>query len=120
MSERHYEREDLADHRRGLAVAGGVVALLIIVGFVVAGATARLFGGAPSEGIEGAIPVDVLLELRETVEAEWSARAVAWQWVDRAHGVARIPVARAVDLTLARGLPTAHAVPRPVTARGVR
>ncbi|MBZ5708603.1 hypothetical protein [Nannocystis pusilla] len=120
MSERRYEHEDLADHRRALAGAGGVVGGLIALGFVVSAVAGRLVGGAPPEGVEGMLPTDELNALRATVEAEWAARAAAWEWVDEAHGVARIPVWRAAELALARGLPTRRDTPRPVTARGLR
>jgi hypothetical protein len=120
VSERRYEREDLADHGRALKGAGGVVAGLLIGGFVVATVAARIFGPAPGEGLEGALPTDALRLLRVDLEAEWSARAVAWEWLDRGRGVARIPVSRAVELSLARGFPTRRDPPRPVTARTIR
>ncbi|PCC72106.1 hypothetical protein SAMN02745121_01315 [Nannocystis exedens] len=120
MADRAYEREDLADHRRGLRVAGAIVGGLLIGGFSVAGLAARVFGPAPGEGTEGAVPTDALRQLRATAEAEWAARAAAWEWLDPRNGVARIPVARAVELSLARGFPTRRDPPRPVTARTLR
>lgn len=112
-----YEREDLPDHHRGVRGAGVIVGGLLFAGFLVAGAAARVFGPAPSEGLEGAIPTDVLRRLRADVEAEWAVRADAWEWLDRGHGVARIPVSRAAEISLARGFPTRRDPPRPVTAR---
>jgi len=120
MSEHRYEHEDLADHHRGLARAGAVVGGLVALGMVVAAIAGRLVGGAPREGIEGQIPSDELQALRATVEAEWAARAGAWEWIDHAHGLARIPVWRAAELALTRGFPTRRDTTRPVTARGLR
>ena len=120
MSDHTYEREDLPDHRRGLRGAGVIVGGLLVAGFLVAGVAARVFGPAPSEGLEGAIPTDALRQLRAAVETEWAARADVWEWLDRGHGVARIPVSRAAEISLARGFPTRRDPPRPVTARLLR
>ncbi|MCY0987018.1 hypothetical protein OV203_07785 [Nannocystis sp. ILAH1] len=117
MSDQSYEREDLPDHRRGLRGAGVIVGGLLLGGFLVAGIAVRVFGPAPSEGLEGAIPTDALRQLRADVEAEWAARADVWEWLDHRHGVARIPVWRAAEISLARGFPTRRDPPRPVTAR---
>lgn len=120
MPERRYEREDLADRGRGLAAAGAIVGGLLVAAFVVAGATTRLFGGEPPAGLEGAVPSDHLRQLRADVEAQWSRRADTWEWLDRGHSVARIPVSRAARLSLARGFPARQERRQPVTARGVR
>ena len=117
MSEARRECEDLTDHRRGLRSAGGIVLLLLIAAFIVAGAAARVFGPAPSEGREGALPIDPLRRLRAGAEAEWSARAHAWQWLDPGPQVAQIPVERAADLMLERGFPIRRRPAGPVTAR---
>jgi hypothetical protein len=120
VSDHVYEREDLPDHRRGLRGAGAIVGGLLLAGFLVAGAAARVFGLAPSEGLEGAIPTDALRQLRADLEAEWAARADVWEWLDRRHGAARIPVWRALEISLARGFPTRRDPPRPVTASVLR
>lgn len=50
-------------------------------------------------------PHDDLMTLRAREDTELDT----YGWVDRSHGVVRIPIARAMDLIVARGLPTRSA-----------
>ena len=58
------------------------------------------------------------LELKDYCEAQ-QKQVNAYAWVDQASGVVRIPVDRAVDLTLARGLPARAATDIPAGSASV-
>src|SRR5215831_1692976 len=45
------------------------------------------------------------LALRRELRAEEDARLTSYGWVDRSSGVVRIPIARAMELLLERGVP---------------
>lgn len=103
----------------------GIVAFLLISGlimhFVLAGVMERLEktphptddwtgarhrGGATTQ-VKGVphlqlVPAEDLHKFREQEDAELNT----YGWIDRTAGVVRIPIARAMDLLLERGLPT--------------
>ena len=54
-------------------------------------------------------PVVELADFRAAEDAELSR----WAWVDREKGVARVPVDRAVEIVLERGLPAPPPMPPP-------
>ncbi len=116
-----HEESDL--NVRALAPLGiGLVAALALV-FVVVSLTLTVFTGQapeltlPPRGIEisantpAALPPEPRLqavpgeELRALRAAE-EGLLHRYDWVDRKAGVVRIPIARAMELLLARGLPT--------------
>jgi len=113
----------------------GIVAFLLVSGlimhFVLAGVMERLGKTAyPTDAFKGtrrgaetrvqanaAVPhlqissAEELNEFREKEEAELNR----YGWIDRTAGVVRIPMARAMDLLLERGLPTRTGTNAPAT-----
>lgn len=112
----------------------GIVAFLLISGlimhFVLAGVMERLGKTAyPADAFEGTrhgpetrvqaravphlqmMPAEELGEFRAKEEAELNS----YGWIDRTAGVVRIPVARAMDLLLERGLPVRTGTNAPTT-----
>lgn len=112
----------------------GIVAFLLVAGlimhFVLAGVMERL-GKEPSS-------TDAWDGTRRGREARWQAKSVpqlqimpamdlsnfrareetelnSYGWIDRTAGVVRIPIGRAIDLLLERGLPTRSGTNPPAT-----
>lgn len=112
MTSLHPESQDLSDGPIGLVT----LALALLIGSCFAAAfLAQWALDAPPERGPAAIgswqpgdtpqPADPVEVDREALEAAWDAQSVAWAWIDRERGVARIPVARAAALRLAAGFP---------------
>jgi len=102
-----YERKDL-DPR---VIAGTVAALAVFVGLVIWLSGLWGHGGGSREPSRG-WPVGV--ETQERTEpgaelarlrAEEDSRLRGYGWVDREHGIVRIPIERAMELLLSEGLP---------------
>ncbi len=112
MTSTRPESQDLGDGPVGLST----LALALLIGSCFAAAALAQWAlDAPPERGPAALgswqpgdiprsddPVDVD---RRALEAAWDAQSVAWAWIDRDRGVARIPVARAAALQLAAGFP---------------
>jgi hypothetical protein len=97
--------------RAGARLRRGVMVFLVAIGLLVGGSylllgnPARmnmLQAGATPTPQAQATPDETLKVLRATEEA----MLTTYGWVDRANGVVRIPIDRAIDLLLQRGLPT--------------
>lgn len=104
---RDYERTD-GDPRLLAALAAGLVVFIAATPFLLGAlfpATARHAGGAgapqpPAPRLQVTPRADLAaLHAREAEELATAG------WVDRAHGVVRIPLRRAMEITAARGLP---------------
>ena len=106
-----HETADI-DGRGVWATAGILVATIVLAGLMAAGAIA-LFATmvgrplAPINPPPTQMPSPPLqsapsLDLR-ALRAEKHALLAQYAWVDRAHGVVRIPIERAMDLLIARG-----------------
>jgi hypothetical protein len=114
---------------RPLAYAGLVLAvILILIGISMAG-TFYFFAkeqklGPPATPFENArslpplprLQVDPKMELKEYRDSQREILN-SYGWVDRAGGVVRIPVDRAMELVLARGLPIRPKGAAPVNDR---
>jgi hypothetical protein len=100
------------DGRRVWATAAALAATIVLVGFMAAGAISLIgtMVGRPLAPIDSpptAMPSPPLLaapsrDLR-ALRAEKRALLSHYAWVDRAHGVVRIPIERAMALLIARG-----------------
>lgn len=97
----------------GLGVAGLIVVTVIVVAGLVLGTQAWLAGRAPEPSIfagqAGEVPGPRLQdaparEMQRTRQA-WDRLLSEYAWVDRQAGLVRIPVERAMEIILARGLP---------------
>ncbi len=114
---------------RPLAYAGLILAvILILIGIGMAG-TFYFFGkeqklGPPATPFENArtlpplprLQVDPKVELKEYRDSQRDILN-SYGWVDRSAGVVRIPVDRAMELVIARGLPIRPNSAAPVTER---
>jgi hypothetical protein len=114
-----YEKSDFA-FGPVLAVAAGlsaaVAAVLLFILWLLGFFAARLPAPAapapaPAAAVrsgprEPRLQVDGIREMRQML-AEEEARLSGYGWVDRQRGTVRIPVARAMELILERGLPGA-------------
>jgi hypothetical protein len=102
---------------RPLAYAGLILAVILILIGIGMAATFYFFGkeqklGPPATPFENArmlpplprLQVDPKMELKEYRDSQREILN-SYGWVDRAGGVVRIPVDRAIELVLARGLP---------------
>lgn len=49
----------------------------------------------------------------EEMRAQEDALLHSYGWVDREHGVIRVPIEKAMQMTLERGLPTRKSTPKP-------
>jgi hypothetical protein len=104
-----YERRDL----RFAAIGAGFGALAVLIGLTAAGSAGalRLLARPSVPARASALPPEPRLQtdpagdLRR-LRAEEDAALGSYGWVDRARGVIRVPVARAMALLLRRGLPT--------------
>jgi hypothetical protein len=123
-----YERSD-ASPRLIAALAAGIAATLLAVPallmLVYPGAVHRGTAAAAGTPLPPAprLQVDPAADLAALRAAE-SARLASYAWIDREHGIARIPIARAMALLATRGLPgwpgertPASASPLPGTGR---
>lgn len=129
----HEEREDLVDHRRGLALAGVVVGGLVTVGFLITWLSVSLLQPSPRAAVDPFVDVEArilrggaplvnaeLPALRRAVEAGWALEANTYARRGDGAEYARIPVERAAELLLERGFPAraAAAGPREEDRRG--
>lgn len=92
-----------------IALAAGIAAFLVITPFALgalfpdslrAGITTGDIASVPSPRLQ-ADPQQDLAALREAEQR----RLAGYAWRDREHDGVRIPIERAIELTLARGLP---------------
>lgn len=88
----------------GLAVFLVMLGLLLIAAYVVLSDPAWRPGSPAyaTTALPEATPDDTLKQLRATENAVLTT----YGWVDRDNGIVRIPIDRAMDLILQRGLPT--------------
>ncbi len=116
----HHEESDV-DIRGILIFAAGLVAVMIVIGFIVWGLFASFSaredaaGGAPEFPLavsrEHRVPPEPRLQtnpredLRELRDAEQET-LTTYSWVDRNAGIVRIPIDEAITLTIQRGLPS--------------
>jgi hypothetical protein len=110
-AEATHETADI-DGRRVWATAGILAATIVLAGFMAAGAlslSGSLVGRplAPINPPPTKMPSPPLLsapsiDLR-ALRAEKHALLTRYAWIDRAHGVVRIPIERAMSLLVARG-----------------
>lgn len=111
----HHEHKE-ADVRLVL-IATGILIVVIIAACFVAVGVFNWLNTSPPEAINSAIPVNpnpappvprVLEhpweELPE-VHAHENQILYSYGWVDKANGVVRVPIGRAMDMLLAKGLP---------------
>jgi hypothetical protein len=124
-----YEKRD-ANAKWIFGIVGFLLVSGLIMHFVLAGVMERLGKTPyPTDALEGtrrgpdarvqtkSVPhlqissAEELNEFREKEEAELKS----YGWIDRTAGVVRIPVARAMDLLLERGLPTRTGTNAPAT-----
>jgi hypothetical protein len=116
-----YERRD-ANARNLLLFA----VTLFVVLLLVAGVSAWVFQyfgrvqklGPPATPFEQARALPPLPQLQahpvldlEELHAKEQHELDSYGWVDRTHGIVRIPISRAMDLIMERGLPTRPAAP---------
>lgn len=78
-----------------------LVGLLLIVFFAVVGKVVRSTG-RPTIPDEEAIRSKQRMEILHKVHAETTAQTTTYAWVDRAKGVVRVPMDRAMELTVAK------------------
>jgi hypothetical protein len=110
-----YERTDADPF--GIALVGGALVIGGVITFIVIwlllggldrarpsiGSTSRHL--APTETApDPKLQTDEAADLARLRAAE-NAALTTYGWIDRAHGVIRIPIDRSIDLTLQRGLP---------------
>ena len=121
------------DLRGILAFVGGLVAVTLVVmglmwGVVVVfkGSLARKDPAPPAlaEAREVRVPPGPNLQPNPTSDlaafrAAEETELATWAWVDRKKGVARVPVERALEIVLARGLPAPPPMPPPAPAAEV-
>jgi hypothetical protein len=106
-----HETADI-DGRHVWGTAAGLAATIVLAGFMAAGAIA-LIGSMigrplapinppptqmPSPPLQSAPALDL-----QALRAEKHALLSSYAWIDRAHGVVRIPIERAMSLLIARG-----------------
>lgn len=125
--EPEHESGDLLDNRNAVVFAALGLVLFVVACVGAAWLMKWVLGPDPGEryGAPGMVqpggtpmPSDEVTEGRLAAEASWAARAGAWEWVDVAAGVARIPVDRAAQILLERGFPTRAEAGQPVAMRG--
>jgi hypothetical protein len=103
---------------RPLAYAGAILAATLILIFVAMAGTFYFFGkeqqlGPPATPFEQTrtlppsprLQVNPQMELKQYRDSQWGV-LTTYGWVDRSRGVIHIPIDRAMDLVIARGLPT--------------
>lgn len=101
-----------ADRPRLAAILGASAATVLLLGLVVVGVN-ELFRQMMTSEIEAKVLSRPSSELRE-LRAEEEAKLGRYQWVSKKDGVVRVPLARAVELTLADyRARSAQADPRP-------
>lgn len=109
----------------GLAVAGVLLLMLWMLDFFAArqpgptspapAPSAAVRSGPPEPRLQvgGSRPLEAMRRAEE-------ARLAGYGWVDRQAGTVHIPIARAMDLLLERGLPGGAAAARPAERPGRR
>ena len=112
---RGYETRDVTVRPMGWAVPG--LALLILVGMLASWVAFKYFVrvqklgplASPFENARELPPAPRLqvtpAEALKAYQAEENAKLTSYGWVDRNAGVVRIPIDRAVELSLERGFP---------------
>jgi hypothetical protein len=92
---------------RGVLVAAALIAVAVIAAVVVAWSLVAAFGGAVRA--THAPPADLQPQLQPqpredlaTYRAREQAKISGYDWIDRNAGIVRVPVARAMDLLIAR------------------
>lgn len=106
-----HETADI-DGRRVWATAAVLAATIVLAGFMAAGAVALIgtMVGRPLAPINPpptAMPSPPLLSAPsrdlQALRAEKRALLSHYAWIDRTHGIVRIPIERAMSLLIARG-----------------
>jgi hypothetical protein len=126
---RGYETRDVTVRPMVWAVTG--LALLILVGMLASWVAFKYFVrvqklGPPASPFENARELPPAPRLQVTpaealkaYQAEENARLTSYGWVDKNAGVVRIPIERAVELSLERGFPVRAGSATPGTAAGI-
>jgi hypothetical protein len=117
----HHRHETKDAPMSGIFLLGGLFVVLLVVGLLVSLVAFRYFSrhqplGPPASPFENARAVPPAPQLQVTPAADWhdyqksQAEIVnSYGWVDEKAGIVRIPIDRAMDLVLQRGLPTRSA-----------
>jgi hypothetical protein len=111
-----YETEDVKG--RGIIISGGVLIIIMVITMLLISSLTGYLEGLAEQGDE---PLSPLIEsqptpvgarLQQSPPADMKAFRVeqqevlqSYQWVDKSNGVVRIPIERAMQLTIERGLP---------------
>jgi len=108
---------------RHLLIFGVGLSLVVIVGLIVSRAVFHYFVGhqglgppaSPFENVR-TIPPEPRLQVRAPMDLKQYKMAQdgilsSYGWVDQQAGVVRIPIERAIDISLQRGFPVRQAVP---------
>lgn len=112
---RGHERRDLGVPTMATALAA-LVALVVVCALAM-NALLDLFAAdsrpapPPPRGVTGAAPPSLDLEVRpgellRRLRLSEAERLGRYQWIDRDAGIVRIPIEHAMELVVARGLPT--------------
>ncbi len=118
MSDRGFDVEQEADRVPGrrlarIGIAGVVITMIaIVIGAALLGRDQGRIGGGPAElaGHPGAVAPPTIGMIEQTLlddpprgvdkRAAQEERLKGYGWVDRANGVAHIPIGRAIDLMI--------------------
>jgi hypothetical protein len=114
----HHRHETKDAPMSGIFLLGGLFVVLLVVGLLVSLFAFRYFSrhqplGPPASPFENARTVPPAPQLQVTPAADWHdyqksqmEMVNSYGWVDQKAGIVRIPIDRAMDLVLQRGLPT--------------
>jgi hypothetical protein len=126
---RGYEKSDLRP--RPIVVFGVVLAVVMVLAFVAAYGMIQFLGWwerprletpasplatrvvPPQPRLQVAAPKDL-----KALQAAEQDVLTTYAWVSKEAGIARIPIDRAMQLVLERGLPVSKPAPAPLTATG--
>lgn len=110
MAEQQHESQE--PNLRGLAVAGAIISIAIVLAVGVCLGLVALFGGfeRPLARAEHTPPPEPRLQAhpladRERYDEEQVAKLSGYQWVDRGTGIVRIPIGRAMQILAEHGGP---------------